>query len=89
MGAVNPLKRSKRFPPIVTHMIAVGEKSGQVEDMLGNVADSYELQIEQKVTRLTAVLEPVMIVVMGLVVGLMVFAIIMPMLEINQHAAGR
>jgi general secretion pathway protein F len=83
------LRKSGQFPPMVCHMIAVGEKSGQVEDMLGNVADSYELQIEQKVTRLTAVLEPVMIVVMGLVVGLMVFAIIMPMLEINQHAAGR
>jgi general secretion pathway protein F len=83
------LRRSGHFPPMVCHMISVGEKSGQIEDMLGNVADSYELQIEQKVTRLTAVLEPVMIVIMGLVVGLMVFAIIMPMLEINQHAAGR
>jgi len=83
------LKKSGQFPAMVCHMISVGERSGQIESMLGNVADSYEMQIEQKVTRLTAILEPVMIVIMGLVVGLMVFAIIMPMLEINQHAAGR
>ncbi len=82
------LRKSGEFPPMVCHMIAVGEKSGQLEQMLGNVATSYEMQVEQKVTRLTAVLEPVMIVVMGLVVGFMVFAIIMPMLKMNQLAAG-
>jgi type II secretory pathway component PulF len=57
--------------------------------MLGNVADSYEMQVEQSVMRLTTLLEPAMIVMMGLIVGGMVFAIIMPMLELNQHAVGR
>lgn len=78
------LKRSKQFPPMVCHMIAVGEKSGQLEEMLGNVANSYELQVEQKVSRLTATLEPLMIIMMGLVVGFMVISIILPMMDMSQ-----
>ncbi|PIE65537.1 MAG: type II secretion system protein GspF [Deltaproteobacteria bacterium] len=83
----DPLKRSGEFPPMVCHMIAVGERSGQVEEMLGNIADSYEMQVESKVTALTSVLEPVMIVFMGVGVGIMAFAIIMPMMKMNQVAA--
>lgn len=78
------LKRSRQFPPMVCHMIAVGEKSGQLEEMLGNVANSYELQVEQKVSRLTATLEPLMIIMMGLVVGFMVMSIILPMMDMSQ-----
>jgi len=78
------LKRSKEFPPMVVHMISVGERSGQLEQMLTNVANSYELQAEQKVSRLTAVLEPLMIVMMGLVVGFMVISIILPMMDMSQ-----
>jgi general secretion pathway protein F len=78
------LKRSKEFPPMVVHMISVGERSGQLEQMLTNVANSYELQAEQKVARLTAVLEPIMIVMMGLVVGFMVISIILPMMDMSQ-----
>ena len=78
------LKKSKQFPPMVVHMIGVGEKSGQLEQMLTNVANSYEMQAEQKVTRLTAVLEPVMIVMMGLVIGFMVVAIVLPMMDMSQ-----
>lgn len=78
------LKRSKEFPPMVVHMIGVGEKSGQLEQMLTNVANSYEMQAEQKVTRLTAVLEPLMIVMMGLVIGFMVVAIVLPMMDMSQ-----
>ncbi len=83
-----PLKRSGQFPPMVVHMIAVGEKSGELETMLTNVAESYEMQVESKVTQLTSILEPLMIVVMGVGVAFMVFAIIMPMLEMNKLAAG-
>ena len=80
----DPLKRSKQFPPMVTHMIAIGEKSGQLESMLGNVADSYEIQVDSKITQLTAVLEPVMILVMGAAVAFLVFAILMPMMQMNE-----
>ncbi|MCC6620247.1 MAG: type II secretion system inner membrane protein GspF [Deltaproteobacteria bacterium] len=83
------LKRSGQFPPMVCHMIGVGEKSGQLEGMLNNVANSYETQVEQKVSRLTAVLEPVMIVIMGGIVGMMVLAIVLPMLQMNQLAGRR
>jgi len=82
------LKRSGEFPPMVCHMIAVGERSGQLEEMLGNIAESYELQVESRVSALTSILEPLMIVMMGVGVGIMAFAIIMPMLKMNQLTSG-
>jgi general secretion pathway protein F len=78
-----PLKRSKRFPPIVTHMIAVGEKSGQLESMLEAVSESYESAVEVRITALTSVLEPLTIVVMGGAVGFIAFAILMPLIQMN------
>ena len=78
-----PLKRSGDFPPIVTHMIAVGERSGQLEQMLENVARAYDAQVETRVQALTSLLEPLMIVVMGGGVGFIAFAILMPLIEMN------
>jgi general secretion pathway protein F len=83
-----PLKRSGEFPPLVYHMIAIGEKSGQLEEMLKNVADAYDAQVETKIAALMSLLEPVMIVGMGLVVGFIVFSIMMPILEMNSIAGG-
>jgi general secretion pathway protein F len=79
-----PLKRSGQFPPIVTHMIAVGEKSGQLEQMLESVADAYDAQVETNVQALTSLLEPLMIVVMGAAVGFIAFAIMMPLIQMNE-----
>ena len=81
-----PLKRSGQFPPIVTHMIAIGEKSGSLEEMLNNVARSYEVQIESRLRAMTSVLEPLLIVVMGVVVAFIVFSVLMPMMEISSFA---
>ena len=78
-----PLKRSGQFPPIVTHMIAVGEKSGQLEQMLESVANSYDSQVETRVQALTSLLEPLMIVVMGGAVGFIAFSIMMPLIQMN------
>ena len=78
-----PLKRSGDFPPIVTHMIAVGEKSGQLEQMLENVSRAYDVQVETRVQALTSLLEPLMIVVMGGAVGFIAFAILMPLIQMN------
>jgi len=78
-----PLKRSKKFPPIVTHMIAVGEKSGQLEQMLEAVSSSYESSVEIRITALTSILEPMMIVIMGGAVGFIAFAILMPLIQMN------
>jgi general secretion pathway protein F len=81
-----PLKRSGEFPPIVTHMIAVGEKSGQLEEMLGKIADSYDNQVESRVMMVTSSLEPLLIVAMGGVVAFIVFAILLPMLQMGNFA---
>ena len=86
-GIAAPLQRSEQFPPMMTHMIAIGEKTGQLEAMLGNVADAYETQVDSRVTQLTSVLEPIMIVGMGIGVGFLVFAILLPMLQMNDAIA--
>lgn len=79
-----PLKRSGQFPPMVTHMIAVGERSGQLEQMLENVSRAYESDVETRVAALTSLLEPLMILVMGGVVGFIAMAILMPMIQVNE-----
>ncbi|UJR83559.1 type II secretion system inner membrane protein GspF [Sandaracinus amylolyticus] len=79
-----PLKRSGRFPPIVTHMIAIGERSGQLEEMLENVALAYDNQVETRVQTMTSLLEPAMIVVMGGISGGIAFSILMPLMRINE-----
>jgi general secretion pathway protein F len=79
-----PLRRSGRFPPIVTHMIAIGERSGQLEEMLENVASAYDTQVDAKVTALTSLLEPALIVVMGGISGGIAFSILMPLMRINE-----
>jgi general secretion pathway protein F len=79
----NPLKKSGEFPPLVYHMVAIGEKSGQLEDMLLNVAQSYESSVDVRVGALTALLEPMMIVMMGGVIAFVAFSIMMPILQMN------
>jgi general secretion pathway protein F len=81
-----PLKRSGEFPPLVHHMVAIGERSGSLEEMLGNVADAYEDQVDTTVGALTSLMEPLMIVMMGLVVTFIVFSVLMPILQINTLA---
>jgi general secretion pathway protein F len=78
-----PLKRSREFPPMAVHMIAVGEKSGQLEQMLENVAKEYDRQVESRVTAMTSLLEPLVIVLMGGGVGFITFAIMMPLIQMN------
>jgi general secretion pathway protein F len=81
-----PLKRSGEFPPLVIHMIAVGERSGQLEEMLNNVANSYQDQAENRINALTTLLEPLMIVFMGGAVGFMVVSILLPIMQLNEFA---
>jgi len=79
-----PLKKSGQFPPLVIHMIAVGERSGQLEDMLNNVADTYDYQVEARLNSLTSLLEPIMILSMGAVIFFMVISILLPILQLNE-----
>jgi general secretion pathway protein F len=82
------LEQSGQFPPMVVHMIAVGEQTGQVEEMLDNVSSAYELQVDSKLTVMTSLLEPLMILFMGVAVALIVFAILTPMLQMNELLKG-
>jgi general secretion pathway protein F len=83
-----PLARSGVFPPMVTDMIAIGENSGQLEQMLFKVSDAYDNQIETAVSGLTSILEPVLVVIMGGVVLLIVLAVLLPIFEMNQLVIG-
>lgn len=78
-----PLKASGAFPPVVGYMVAVGEKSGELEQMLDRIADAYDEEIEVVTERVTSILEPLMIVVLAVVVGYIVYAIITPILQIQ------
>jgi general secretion pathway protein F len=79
----DPLRKSGQFPPLVIHMIAIGEKTGELPDMLRNVAETYEEQINAKIEAMTALLEPMMIIGMGGMVGFIVLSIFVPLLEIS------
>lgn len=77
------LAQSGYFPPMVTHMISLGEKSGELGPMLNIVAENYEDQVENKLSGLTSTLEPIMMVVMGLAVGFVVMSVVVPMMQLN------
>lgn len=78
-----PLKRSGQFPPVVGYMIAVGEQSGQLETILDRISGTYDEEIDLATQRATALLEPILIVSMACVVGFIIFAIILPILQIG------
>jgi general secretion pathway protein F len=79
-----PLSKNEFFPPIAVEMITVGEQSGDVEKMLFKVADAYEKEVEANIFMITSLLEPVMILAMGAVVGFIVVSILLPIFEMNQ-----
>ena len=78
-----PLKRSGEFPPMMIHMISIGEKTGELPDMLRNVAVTYEDQVNARVEQMTSLLEPIMIVVMGLMVGFIVISVLLPLMDMT------
>ena len=78
------LKKSGQFPATMIHMVAVGEKAGQLEQMLERVATTYESEVDTKLTRLTALLEPLMLVIMGGAVAFIVFSILQPIMDLGQ-----
>jgi type IV pilus assembly protein PilC len=78
----HPIEKSDLFPPMVGHMVSVGEETGQLEQMLTKVADFYETEVDAKVKALTSLLEPLMIVFVGGMVGLIVFAMYLPIFSI-------
>ena len=81
-----PLKKSGEFPPILIHMINIGEKTGELENLLEQVSESFDFQVKNAVDGLTSILEPVMLVVMGIVIGVIVFAIMIPIFDMTNIA---
>jgi len=77
-----PLMETDVFPPMVTQMISVGEKTGKLDEMLNKIADFYEEEVEASVTGLTSILEPVIILVMGIIIGGILIAMYLPMFDI-------
>ncbi|MGW8160954.1 MAG: type II secretion system inner membrane protein GspF [Desulfobulbales bacterium] len=78
------LGRSVWFPPIFRQMVAVGEQSGDLENMLLKIANAYEREVETRITGMTALIEPMMILLMAVVVGFIVISILLPIFEMNQ-----
>ncbi|UCD87642.1 MAG: type II secretion system inner membrane protein GspF [Desulfobacterales bacterium] len=83
-GLASPLAQSRWFPSIVVQMIFVGEQSGELETMLSKIADTYERDVESQIMAMTSMLEPVMILLMGLVILFIVISILLPIFEMNQ-----
>jgi type IV pilus assembly protein PilC len=79
-----PIQGNAIFPPMVGHMVAVGEETGQLEHMMSKIADFYEAEVDAKVKALTALLEPVMIVFVGGIVGFIVISMYLPMFSIYE-----
>jgi len=79
-----PLRRSGQFPSLLLHMIAIGERTGELPNMLEMVAKNYEEQVNSKVEKMTALLEPMMIVFMGLSVGVIVMAVFVPLMDMQK-----
>lgn len=86
-SVAEPLKQSGEFPPIVTHMIAIGEKTGGLEKMLERVADNYDTQVDNTVSALTTLLEPIMILVMAGIVSFIVLSVLLPILQMGEMEA--
>jgi general secretion pathway protein F len=84
-----PIKKSGVFPPVVGYMIAVGEQSGQLEEMLDRVAEAYDEEVEVQTEKVTSLLEPIMIVAMAAVVGFIVLSIMQPILKISDVSTVR
>jgi type II secretion system protein F len=87
-GVAGPLKKSKVFPPVVVNMIAIGEETGRLDDVLLKVARSYELEVERAVKTLTSLIEPLIILGMGVVVGFIVIAMLLPIFSIDPSQQG-
>jgi general secretion pathway protein F len=78
-----PLKQSQVFPPVVGYMIGVGEEAGRLEELLKKIAEAYDEEVEVAAQKMTALLEPIMIVVMAFVVGFIVLSILLPILQMS------
>ena len=78
-----PIKKSKMFPPMIGYMVAVGEQSGQLEDVLDRISESYEEELDLSIQRLTSLIDPVIIVFLAIVVGFIIAAVLLPLMDFS------
>ncbi len=88
-GLMGPLSRSPVFPPMVTRMVGVGEKTGSLEVLLEKISEFYDDQVRATVKQLTSLIEPIMIAVMGIVVGTICLSVFLPIFELQKQLAAR
>jgi type IV pilus assembly protein PilC len=82
-GTINaPLKQAPIFPGMVVHMVGVGEETGSLDAMLSKIADFYEAEVDAAIKALTSILEPVMIILIGGIVGFIVISLYLPMFKV-------
>jgi type II secretory pathway component PulF len=77
------LERAGVFPPLLIHMAGVGEETGQLPEMMARVADSLDFEVDSTLGRLTTLLEPAIIIIMGIIVGFIVLAVLLPIFQIS------
>ncbi len=87
-GIAAPMMRTKIFPPMVTNMIAVGEETGAMDAMLEKIADAYEAEVDAAVAAMTSMLEPLLIVFMGGIVGFIVISLFLPLIKLAMSLSG-
>jgi type IV pilus assembly protein PilC len=80
-----PLRQSPLFPSMVAHMVGVGEETGNLDGMLGKVADFYEDEVAAVIKALTSILEPVMILIVGGIVGFIVVSMYLPLFQLYDN----
>jgi general secretion pathway protein F len=82
-GIAQPMRQSGVFPPLAMHLVEVGEESGRLDDMLIQVADTYDVEVRNGVKRLVSFFEPAIILFMGLIIGTIVVSMLMAIFSIN------
>ncbi len=82
-GVAEPLRNSAIFPPVTVNMMSVGEETGQLQTVLLRISDSYEIEVERKVRTMTSLIEPLIICVMGVIVGFIVIAMLLPIFSLD------
>jgi len=80
------LKKSKEIPPMMAHLVSIAEESGNINEVLSEIADTYEQETAEKMKVMTTLLEPIMILTVGLIVGFIVFAILLPIFQVDVFA---
>jgi general secretion pathway protein F len=83
-GIAEPLRNSEIFPPLAVHMVTVGEETGRLDEMLIKIADRFDSEVRTTVKRMLALLEPILILIMGIVVGFIVIAMLTAIFSINE-----